>query len=158
MSSLLRWWLLTPREILGISNKMTTNRTKMIPTSMRSQEMTEIGITKTRMDTREVEAEIGEKEVEDSARTIGKVGTGTSNMVEMTEVVEVATKGNRATTMTGEITIPTDNNIRMGSKMLMDMVEIDQDRELEKALTNLRLIITRITGCIMRKILNSSSE
>ena len=125
---------------------------------MRSQEMTEIGITKTRMDTREVEAEIGEKEVEDSARTIGKVGTGTSNMVEMTEVVEVATKGNRATTMTGEITIPTDNNIRMGSKMLMDMVEIDQDRELEKALTNLRLIITRITGCIMRKILNSSSE
>ena len=130
----------------------------MIPTSMRSQEMTEIGITKTRMDTREVEAEIGEKEVEDSARTIGKVGTGTSNMVEMTEVVEVATKGNRATTMTGEITIPIDNNIRMGSKMLTDMVEIDQDRELEKALTNLRLIITRITGCIMRKILNSSSE
>ena len=130
----------------------------MIPTSMRSQEMTEIGITKTRMDTREVEAEIGEKEVEDSARTIGKAGTGTRNMVEMTEVVEVATKGNRATTMTGEITIPIDNNIRMGSKMLTDMVEIDQDRELEKALTNLRLIITRITGCIMRKILNSSSE
>ena len=76
----------------------------------------------------------------------------------MTEVVEVATKGNRATTMTGEITIPIDNNIRTGSKMLMDMVEIDQDRELEKSLTNLRLIITRITGCIMRKILNSSSE
>ena len=130
----------------------------MIPTSMKSQEMTEIGTTKTRMDTREVEAEIGEKEVEDSARTIGKVGTDTSNMVEMAEVAEVATKGNRATTMTGEITIPTDNNIRTGSKILMDMVEIDQDRELEKALTNLRLIITRITGCIMRKILNSSSE